>query len=249
MSTWLTAWSMRWPASGLSGEPEDQRNMNGAVVNEVAVKRFAMVAQPLAVIRGDHHHAPLQNAPVLELADEATDQRIGVGHLGLVGPARVLGAKGLRRGVGIVRVVEVKPEAKRTLLGFISLSLFQPPEGRRDGLASWPLHRAQIRIFERTEVEIVEVVVESTADAPARVEHEGADEAGGLPPRLAEHLGQGPVAVAEVVADVLAHPVEGRVGAGHDRAVSGEGEGHGCRSVGEQHAFGRQPIEVRRPDV
>ena len=51
------------------------------------------------------------------------------------------------------------------------------------------------------------------------------------------------------MADVLTHAVVGRVGAGHDGAMSRQGKGHRAGRVGEANPLFRQPVDVRCVDT
>ena len=110
---------------------------------------------------------------------------------------------------------EVDPQEERRVA-----RLVEPLEGVLDGLSPIALHLADIdpRLV-GVELEVVVVAIEAAADAPARIENEGTDEARRLPPCPGQDLGKGGNLLVEVVAHVLPHSVVGRVGAGHDRAV------------------------------
>ena len=220
-------------ATRRAGKADDQGHPDGGVVDEVAVELLAVVAEALAVVRGQNHQRSIKICTLFQGFAEVADQGVGVGDLALVGAPAILRRKRLRRRVGIVRVVEVEPQKERRGL----VALVEPAHGFGDGLIARTLHRTEVRILEFTEIEVVEVAVETAPDPPPRVEHEGAHETAGLSPGGLQRLRDGRRLVAEEVADVLPHAVPRRIGAGHDRGVGGQGERDRARGVGESHAL------------
>ena len=49
----------------------NQRHVQGAFVNEVAVVGFAMIAQPFAMVGGDNHERPIPPAIALQRLPES----------------------------------------------------------------------------------------------------------------------------------------------------------------------------------
>ena len=89
-----------------SRELEDQRHVNRAVVDEIAVERLAVISQSLSMVGGHYDRGALEESPRLQILDELPDQRVRVGHLSIIRAPRVLRSIGLWRRVGIVRIEE-----------------------------------------------------------------------------------------------------------------------------------------------
>ncbi len=226
---------------------DDQRDAHRRLVDEESVGHLAVLAQHLAVI-GEHRHQRLpQPALSFECLEQPPDLGVGVGDLGVVGAVaggRETRPVRFRRLVGSVRVVQVHPGEERLIVSGISLA--EPGQGLVDHLGARPLDGVHARcVLEPGEVEVVEEAVEALADPPARVEHEGADEAAGAETRGGEQLGQGHGLFLEIEAAVVAHAVGRRVGAGHQRGVRRQGKRRHRRGAVEAQAARRQPVEVR----
>ena len=223
------------------GPSQDERHMSGGVVDEVAVEALAVLTQPLAMVAGENEEGLVQNTTTLEAFAQHADERVGIGHLAVVRVVGILGAEGLGGLVGVVGLEEVDPQEEGRVP-----RLVEPLEGVLDGLSSIALHLTDIdRRLVGVEIKVVVVVIEAAANAPARIENEGTDEASRPPTRPGQDLGEGGNLLVEVVAHVLPHPVIGRVGTGHDRAVGRQREGHCGRSVRELHSFSNDCVDVR----
>ena len=235
------------PRAVAGGEPDDKGDANRGVVHEKTVEGLAVVLEPLPVIAGDDDQRAIEESATVESTPEVADERVGVGHLGVVRPSRIARFEGLLRRVRIVGVVEVEPEKERAAGG----PFVEPAHGGRDGLravAPDRPHVRPVRLLQSPQIEVVEVMVEAATDPPSAVEHEGAHEAAGGPSALAEQLGERGEAPVENGADVLADAVAGRVEAGQDRRVRREGQGHRARGVREADALFRERVDARCVD-
>ena len=109
------------PDSASRGRFHDQRNVDGRVVDEEAMLFFAVLAQRLSVIAEHDDRGAVVKLVLLQPGDQASQFVVGVGNFAVIRMRAVLGAKGLRRIVRTVRIVQMQPEEKRT-----SRSLLQP---------------------------------------------------------------------------------------------------------------------------
>ena len=92
---------------------EDERHAQRFLVAEHAVAAFAVLAEALAMIAGDHHQRVLQQAAAFEVAQHAADGLVHVGDLAAVGIVGEALTKGCRRLVGVVGIVEMDPAEER----------------------------------------------------------------------------------------------------------------------------------------
>ena len=183
---------------------------------------------------------------LVQPVEQLPDQGIGEQHLRVVGGFGVAADPGrprLRRLVGPVRVVEVDPGEEPFLL-----HLVHPVERRLEDLVAGALHAVEADPFELAEVEVVEVAVETLVEPPPGVDDEGGDERAGPVPRVLERFGQRLGVLPDVVAAVVPHSVEHRVGPREHRGVGGQGERHGRGRLLEEDALGRYPAERARLD-
>ena len=89
--------------------PENQRHARGAVVNQEGVPLLVVITQSLAVIGGDDHQSVVAVTGGPQAREEIADERVGVGHLAVVGSAQVARRIRLGRLVGCVGLVQMNP--------------------------------------------------------------------------------------------------------------------------------------------
>ena len=69
------------------GRPDHERHVRGGVVDEVGVRRLAVIAQALAVVGGEDHERALEQPLLAQPRREPPDHLVGVGDLAEVGRA------------------------------------------------------------------------------------------------------------------------------------------------------------------
>ena len=151
-----------------------ERHVLGGVVDEEGVRVLAVLAEALAVVGEEDEDRAVPDPRALQPRDEAPHDLVGVGDLAEVRLARVAREERLRRLVGRVGVVEVDPGEE-----LLRLHALEPREGEVHHLVALLLDGAEVHDLVLREVEVVGVVVEALVEAPARVEHPGADEGAG----------------------------------------------------------------------
>ena len=180
----------------------------------------------------------------LQPRDEAPHHLVGVGHLAEVRLARVAREERLRRLVGRVRVVEVDPGEE-----LLRLHALEPREREVHHLVALLLDGAEVHDLVLREVEAVGVVVEALVEAPARVEHPGADEGPGRVAGLLQPLGERRRLLLDEEAAVVADAVVRGDEPGEDRRVRGKRQRHRGRGLLEEDALGRHRVDVGRLDA
>ena len=154
------------------GHAQDERNVDGRVVDEVPVESLAVLPESLAVVGGQNEHRVVQHAAALQALAQHADERVRVGHLGVVGTVGILRPVGLGRRIGVVRLEQVDPQEEGDVPGLV-----EPGQGMLDRVRPLVLHLADVDGgLVRVELEVVAVVIEAAADSPARIQDEGADE-------------------------------------------------------------------------
>ena len=151
---------------------------------------LAVVAQALAVIRGDDDHRLVVGLLLPQPVQEAPDQLVGVGDLAVVG----VGELAVRRGrvVGRVRLVEMQEGEEGRLA-----ALRDPAEQRLDRQRAVPLLRPE-RADRGVDRERVVVAVEAAGDPRRATQHEGRDRGARRPAGTLEARGQCPRALPSV---------------------------------------------------
>ena len=91
---------------------EQQRDMHRGLIEKISVLRFAMLAEALAMIADDDDRFGAGDS-LFERRDESPHLLIHRCDLAEVGLLREASAEGLRRLVGIMRIVVVNPEKQR----------------------------------------------------------------------------------------------------------------------------------------
>ena len=170
------------PGGEQPGVVEDEGHPQRRLVGEDAVGRLAVVAQALAVVRGEHDQGVAPLSPGEERIEQGSEGRVGGGHLAVVGrghaPAPVEG-----RLVGRVGLVEVHPAQLRPR------RRLEPRTGRGHGLRARTLLHLEVGARRRV-AEAVVVDLEAAVEAEPGVEGEGAHEGAGAIALAPEQRGQ-----------------------------------------------------------
>ena len=183
-----------------------------------------------------HQRAGGQLLP-LEIGEELAHQRIGGGHLALVGVGGKGGAERLGRLVGGVGFVDVDPGKEGA-----GVAGGEPGEGALHHLATGPLG-LQTRLG-ASGSNLVVVAIEAVGEPKAPVEHEGGHEGSRAVTAAAEMVSEGGGGGGERRGPVEADPVAGWEEPGQDRGVGGEGEGGGRPRCREPGSFSGQAVQI-----
>ncbi len=215
-----------------------ERHVQRRLIGEEAVQALLVLAEPFAVVGEDDERRVVAEPERAERVLEAAEELVGPRHLAVVGTPCVAGGVGLGRLVGIVRLVEVKPEEDS-----LARLAVEPRDGLRDrGLAPLLDGVQELRVAARA-LEAIGVDVEAAVEAGLRVEHDRRDEGAGREPACAEQLGQERHLRHERGRDVVADPVLRRQQAGEDRDVGRTRERHVGRSLDGERPRGRDAVE------
>ncbi len=217
--------------------------MDRLAIEQDAVLVLAVLAEPLAVVREEDDDRPVVDAEALQLVQQVADDPIGRGHLAVVllGIAR---GEGLRRLVGGVRLVDVEEEEK----GLLRRGA-QPVERQPQGLGPRPLEAAEAAAG--LELDAVLVEIEAGPQPVLPLEHIGRHRAArGIPLPFQDLRQERQLALldpraVEVVADVVAHAVVGRLEAGQQGRVGRERERSRRIGVLEKDGVAPQGIDRR----
>src|ERR1035438_6309562 len=98
--------------SGCMGKLDQQRHVDGLIVEKNAVGIFAVLAERLAVVGHYGYDCTVVQAAQFQLPDQLSDRCILVGDSPVVEGRRIPGLVGFRWIVGIMRVVEMNPNEK-----------------------------------------------------------------------------------------------------------------------------------------
>ncbi len=217
-----------------AGADEHQRHVHRGLVEQVAVLRLAVVAEPFAVIRDDGDRARLGDV-ARERRDEASELRVHRRDLTKVRVARVARAVRLRRLVRRVRIVVVDPEEERRLPRGGSSSASAASVVSRDDRSTAPAGK------------LVVIDVETACQAEPARERERRDERRGAVAGGVEALGEERRLVRQAAA-VLVNAVAGRIEAGHHRGVRRQRLGDGCVGLREAAPARGERVERGRLD-
>src|SRR5690348_15811908 len=157
-----------------SGGLDDQRHAYGGVVDKKTVLLLAVFAQGFAVVAEQHNPGVRIKPRTLQPFDEPRQLAVSIGNLAVVRVLSVLAEEGLGRVIRTMRIVEMEPEEEgpRAMLP-------QPREGRIHAGSGTALHQFRILFQQALRVELVVVVIKAAVQAPAAVEHKGADDGAG----------------------------------------------------------------------
>src|SRR5262249_22599701 len=95
-----------------SGQVNDQRNMEGGVVDEKSVRLFAMLAEAFAMIAAQHNERVFVQTFLFQELQQAADLRIGKGDFTIVRTNFVLLTVRWGRPIWEMWVVEMHPKEK-----------------------------------------------------------------------------------------------------------------------------------------
>src|ERR1700686_4524219 len=95
---------------------EDERNMQGRVVDKKSVRLFSVLAQALPVITAQHNKRVLIEVLFLQKANEPAHLLVRKSDLAIIQTILVFRTEGRRRMVGIMWIVKVHPEEKFLLV-------------------------------------------------------------------------------------------------------------------------------------
>ena len=98
------------PPRAIARAAHDERHGESRLIDEEAVERLFMLAEPLAVIRGHGEQRLRLEAKPLERVVQLTDERIGVRHLAVVRSIAIARRVGFGRLVRIVRLEQMEPQ-------------------------------------------------------------------------------------------------------------------------------------------
>src|ERR1019366_3426155 len=93
---------------------DDERDVEGGVVEKEPVGVFSVLAQAFAVVTNNNNDGVLVGAGLLESGDEVAERGVGVGDLAVVKVLRVLLRKGRGRLVRIVGIEKMDPHEARS---------------------------------------------------------------------------------------------------------------------------------------
>src|SRR5690348_3423349 len=91
-----------------------QRYVQGVVIKEQPMAQFSMLPKSLAMVGHHHEKSVLVKAASAQSSQQPAHRGVHVGNFAVVGRRRVLGFKWRWRIIRIVRVIEMKPEKKRS---------------------------------------------------------------------------------------------------------------------------------------
>ena len=131
---------------------------------------LAVIAQRLAVVAGHDDDRSIEQSPAIEGFQEPPDLRVGERDLADI-RIRVSRSERLRRVVGPVRVVQVRPQKNR------EPDPFDPAYRVSDDFVAATPRRGPLRTG--TPFDDSRVVIEALCDAAIRIEHGRSDERSG----------------------------------------------------------------------
>jgi len=221
------------------GDAQQERDVQGRVVQPEAAAALAVLAEPLAVAAGDRHDRPAGDAERREALQQAADLRVGPLHLRVIRiavPERPRGIGGVRWS----RVGELHPQEEARPEVIVEPGARRVHHVRRRPLLEPADRRGQVprpRLVEALEA----------ARQAGGASHRGrADEGGGLVSRTAQHLGERRRFGRQRRARTQQPRAADRRGTGHQRQVGRQRLRHRGRRLLEPEPLGRQTIEVRR---
>src|SRR5882757_5839480 len=88
---------------------EEQRNVDGLVIEKNAMMRFAVLAERLAMICHDSNQAGIEKISCPQFSEELSDNRVGVSNFAVVRLNLIPRTIRLRWSVRIMRIVQMYP--------------------------------------------------------------------------------------------------------------------------------------------
>ena len=243
----------------MPGRRDDERHAQRRVVDQHAVRALAVIAKPLAMIAGDGDDRAIRHPPGAQRVEQARELRIGIRDLAVVGRARARAELG-RRGVRRVGIVEVHPHEEcglriadcglttcgLTTCGLTTCGLAIEPGERmidhdRGGAFGF---EAVGRVGVARDLVVVDV--EPLPQPESVIEHERANEGGGVVARALQQPRQRLMRAGERVDPVLAHAVHRRQQPGMNRRMRRQCQRHRGARRDEAEARRGQAIDRRR---
>src|SRR5262249_48139203 len=178
------------------------------------MRRFVMLPEPLAMIRRDRDEAGQLCYPEIQkLTDLSIDER----NFPVVRAIAIVAAKRLRWIVWSVRIEEMYPQKKWSLLSGGAPVLHPAANGRKSLVgAALRIRRNACRI---AAWKAIIVQIESSSEAESAIEWKPGNKRGSLVTAGAKALGKRWNRVAEHELRVVPHAVPGRRETGEDRRV------------------------------
>ena len=221
---------------------DDERNPQCRLVGKDAVRRLAVIAERLTVIRSHDHERVGRLAGVDDGLQQRSESRIGRRDFPGIGVACESRCKRLGRRIRVVRLVEMNPAEPR----FGARSTFlQPTECRGNGLGSRAFLLEKRRTCGRIDEGVV-IDVEAARQAEPGVERKAADEGARVKSARLEARGERGFSGGQSEAGIVAHAVFGRQPAGEDVGVRGQREHVVCAGAAEPDTAGGEAIHPRR---
>src|SRR5450432_29471 len=134
-----------------------------------------------------------------------------IGDLSVIQVVTILAAKGFRRIIGAVWIIQMEPEEKG-----VRLTLLQPRERAINALSRSPVHQPNIAANEGFWRKRIIIKIEASSQSPTPVEHESADHRARRIAVLFESLGDRPKSRIERLAGKILHSVLERIHAGEN---------------------------------
>ena len=157
----------------------DKRDTDSVIIDEIAMRSFAVASQSLPVVADKNEDRILVQAILLQPGDTPSDLFIHESDLTVVEADEAPGAEfraiRLRRFIGSMRVVKMNPGEKRVVL----LAL-QPVQSGIHHQVARPLNSAEVEMFIFFQVELVIIVLKPLIEPPAAVQDKGADKSSAL---------------------------------------------------------------------
>src|SRR5439155_27160336 len=94
---------MTWPQPAPRGRFDDQRNMDGRVVNKESVLLLPVLSQRLTMITHKDYQARVVQPVALQPCDEPSQFMIGIRDFTIIRVVAISRTEGLRRLIGTVR--------------------------------------------------------------------------------------------------------------------------------------------------
>ena len=218
---------------------DDERHVHRRVVEEQAVLLLAVIAETLAVIGQQHDRRLLVEGRRAQPIEQASDDLVRVSDLAVV---RFVRRETRRRGIGFVRLVDVKEQEER----LAAVAGGQPPLRGGQRVLSVALHLAD-RALARRRRQLAVVGVEPLVQADGGAQHVGRHEPGRRPAALLQRPLHEPLSRLDGEADVVADAVFEGEQAGQDARV----RRHRLRRVRigalEDRPLRGERVDVRRP--
>ena len=221
-------------------QSENERDPERRVIEEKTVSGLLVLAKTLAVVAREHDQHGLLPLVALDPLDEPSDLSVGERDFSVVWPLREFLAIRGRRLIGIVRVVEVRPQEERSFWPAL-----EPGERSIGDLVSRALDVSDRGDSGLMRVEAVDVLGEAAVQSPPGIEDERRDDrrcsiaASGEQRRERRQRGR------NEETSVVPHSMMQRVGPREKRRVRRQRQRSRRNAGFEEHAFAGEPVHVR----